>query len=175
MHASKPLSDNPFLLPGNPSPHSLETFPLLTWKSLLCVVARIPVHSGPWLAVNWPPPLLPNSPFPLPTVPLLECMPSYDDIAISASHSPIHLQNSGQMDGRGHLLVSGHWPDAPRNQFLGKLDQWAGHWPSNWPEFMMMIKLFITFSVHFLGYNLQYYYISHETVHFNIQTSIIFP
>jgi hypothetical protein len=28
------------------------------------------------------------------------------------------------MDGRGHLLVSGHWSDSPRNQFRGNSDQW---------------------------------------------------
>ncbi len=42
----------------------LRTLPSLTWKSLLCVVARIPVHSVPGLAVYWhPPPFTPHSPF----------------------------------------------------------------------------------------------------------------
>jgi hypothetical protein len=42
---------------------------LLTWKSLLCGVARIPVHSDSWLAVHWPPsplPFPPRSLFPFP-------------------------------------------------------------------------------------------------------------
>jgi hypothetical protein len=30
------------------------------------------------------------------------------------------------MEGRGHLLLYSHWPDAPWNHFRGKFDQWAG-------------------------------------------------
>ncbi len=56
---SNPL--DPLLL-RNPYPSSLNS-PLTYLDSLLCVVARIPVHSDPWLAVYWPPPL--SSPFPL--------------------------------------------------------------------------------------------------------------
>jgi hypothetical protein len=50
----------------------LEIPLLLTWKSLLCDVAQIPVHSCPRLAVNWIPLTLPIPPFPPPTVPLTQ-------------------------------------------------------------------------------------------------------
>ncbi len=36
------------------------------------------------------------------------------------------FSNSSQLDGRGHHLIFGHWPEAPWNQFRGKSDQWAG-------------------------------------------------
>jgi hypothetical protein len=41
--------DNPLLL-RNPYPYSLNS-PLTYLESLLCVVARIPIHSDSWLAV----------------------------------------------------------------------------------------------------------------------------
>jgi hypothetical protein len=44
VHAPNPFLTPPFCC--------LEIPPLLTWKSLLCVVVRIPVHSGPRLAVQ---------------------------------------------------------------------------------------------------------------------------
>jgi hypothetical protein len=51
--------ETPTLIPWTPL--------LLTWKSLLCDVAQIPVHSDPWLAVHWPPlPPSLSSPFPFP-------------------------------------------------------------------------------------------------------------
>ncbi len=56
---------NPFdnsLLLKNPYPYSLNS-PLTYLESLLYVMAQIPVHSDPWLAVYWPPP---SSPFPFP-------------------------------------------------------------------------------------------------------------
>ncbi len=55
--------DNPLCL-GTP-PLIPWTPLLLNWKSLLCDVAPIPVHSDPWLAVHWPPlPPSLSSPFP---------------------------------------------------------------------------------------------------------------
>ncbi len=86
-----------FLFPG--------TLPLLTWKSLLCVVARIPVRSDPWLAVHILTPFLPIPFSPSSTVPLLKCMPFYDDIAISASHSPIQLVILIWLDFYEHHLL----------------------------------------------------------------------
>ncbi len=54
---------HPLFVAWKSLPLPLGNPPLLTWKSLLCVVARIPVHSGPRLAVYWPPP---TPPFPFP-------------------------------------------------------------------------------------------------------------
>ncbi len=79
-------------------PYSLGPF-LLTWKSLLWRGAT-PIHSDPWLAVNWPSPPFLCSPFPFPlppTVPHFKYVPSYDDITTSASHSPIQLCYSREL------------------------------------------------------------------------------
>jgi hypothetical protein len=87
----------PILLLRNPYPYSLN-FPLTYLESLLCAVARIPVHSDPWLAVYWPPPFLPIPFFPSTTVSHFKYMSSYDDIAISASHSLIQFPPLAQLN-----------------------------------------------------------------------------
>ncbi len=79
----------PLLLLGNPSLTCLEIPLLLTWKSLLCVVVRIPVHLVPGWQYTEPPFSLPLPPFLFQRFPLFKCMPSQDDFTISASHSLI--------------------------------------------------------------------------------------
>ncbi len=61
---SHPLFTNPLFF--SPFIQLLSWPPgLLTWRSLLCAVARILVHSCLRLAVNWTLPTLPTFPFPL--------------------------------------------------------------------------------------------------------------
>ncbi len=40
---------------SNPTPGLLSPFILLTWRTSFLLVARIPIHSCPWFANNWPP------------------------------------------------------------------------------------------------------------------------
>ncbi len=54
---------HPLFVAWKSLPLPLGNPPFLTSKSLLCVVARIPIHSGPRLAVYRPPP---TAPFPFP-------------------------------------------------------------------------------------------------------------
>ncbi len=81
------------------TPLCLENPPLLSLyflstylESLLCVMVRSrPLRSLVGCKLTFPPPPI-FSPFPLSlssTVPHFKYMPSYDDITISASHSPI--------------------------------------------------------------------------------------
>jgi hypothetical protein len=72
------------------SPSPVHEPLLLTWNPSFAHGA-IPVHSGPRLLVNWPPPP-PSLPILFsrsPTVPQFKYAPSYDDITTSALHSPI--------------------------------------------------------------------------------------
>jgi hypothetical protein len=81
VHARNPFLATPFLL-GNP-------------KSLLCVVALIPVHPWPSLAVYWTP-LTPSTPLsPFQRFPLVKSVPSQADITTSALHSPIQVLLTG--------------------------------------------------------------------------------
>ncbi len=71
-------------------PTPIPEFPSYLLGILPLRRGAIPVHSDPRLAVYCPPPLS-SIPFsPSPTVPHFKYMPSYDDITISTSHSPIH-------------------------------------------------------------------------------------
>ncbi len=88
VHAPSPFSITPFCY--------LEIPPLILWNPPLTYLEIPPLCPGANSRPLWSlvgcrpnPPRPPYSPFPLPTVPLLKCMPSYDDIAISASHGPI--------------------------------------------------------------------------------------
>ncbi len=86
-----PLDDSPWwfpLWPENPSP--VPESLLLTWNpSSAC--GATPVHSGPRLLVNWPPPspFPPHSLFLPPTVPHFNYVPFQDDITTSTSYSLI--------------------------------------------------------------------------------------
>jgi hypothetical protein len=90
MYAPCPFLITPFCRLEFP-PLSLGILPLLTWGN----PSFVSWHKFPSILVpGWlytDPPFLTHSLTPLPTVPRLECMPSYDDSAISASHSPIQL------------------------------------------------------------------------------------
>jgi hypothetical protein len=81
-----PLPEEP-----SPVPESL----LLTWNpSFAC--GATPVHSGPRLLVNWPPPspFPPHSLFLPPMVPHFNHVPFYDDITTPTSYSPIQLYHT---------------------------------------------------------------------------------
>jgi hypothetical protein len=98
--------DNPPLL-GNPYPYSLN-FPFTYLESLLCVVMRFPSTLIPgWLYTDPPFPPIPFSPSPM--VPHFKCMPSYDDITISTSHSPIHSLVMSSSPFTLHTFVDFPW------------------------------------------------------------------
>ncbi len=100
----------PVLLLGNPSLTYLETLSYLLGNPSF-VVARIPIHFCPRLAVNWTPLSIPPSPsqrFPL----FNECMPSQDDITISASHGPIHFRLTSLHVHSWSRLPLPSWPSS---------------------------------------------------------------
>jgi hypothetical protein len=82
------LDNSPFAWWTLPVPESL----LLTWNhSFAC--GATPVHSGPRLLVNWPPPPL-SLPIPFscpPTVPHSNYVPFYNDITTPTSYSLIQF------------------------------------------------------------------------------------
>jgi hypothetical protein len=93
--------DSPHLLLGNPSrnpspyPSDLILYLIgnpssMSWRESLST----PIPG--WLCTDPPPPFLPLPFFPSPTVPHFKCMPSYNDIAISASHSPRCMYYTGK-------------------------------------------------------------------------------
>ncbi len=82
--------DNPLVL-ENPYPYSLNTY-FLTWNPSSMLWCEFPSTQIPCWLYSDPPPLFLPIPFsPFPTVPHFKYMSSYDDIAISASHSPLQL------------------------------------------------------------------------------------
>ncbi len=90
----------PTLLFRNSYPYSLNS-PLTYLESLLCVVARIPVHSDPW-AVYWPPPFLPIPFSPSPTVPPFQIyvlLRRHCDIGFTQSDTS-RTQNGGRRGGK---------------------------------------------------------------------------
>ncbi len=98
-------------------PTPLSATPFVTWKSLPPLFGTfsltyldIPPCSGasscpllPLVGSKLNPPHPPLSPSLTPPVPFVQCMPSQDDITISASHSPIHGSPWWIWDGKDNF------------------------------------------------------------------------
>jgi hypothetical protein len=133
----------------NPSPYLLEPFPYLLGNPSYVSWRKFPSTLVPsWLYTDPPP----HSPSPLSSsqwFPLLKCMPSHEDIAISDSHSLIQKQCSkscqtSKQRNNGTAIIIAKW-------FLPNMLLFYNHAPCCFVTTFALIFplsiIFLTFSV----------------------------